>query len=648
MQTQKRIFYVDVFRGFALLYMVLCHLFNYFSIKSIYESKPYYIEIFDIPTLLPPPYLFLVVSGMSVYLLLKNRKERGFQGFKLWLEVVKRYGSYVLISLPFTSIVFGFDIYYQWEEAIQGIGLAAIFVALILLSLKFDAKLFIALAVLIFSSKDLLFQNLANLAERNPDFSSFEKFFLGLIANLTFRGWFSLVSSVPMLLTGVILINWFLKNESRKVLAFGISSLLIALTLHFSGFKIDYYFRTPATIFFIFAESSLASYLLYYLSERKNLKEELLPLRIYGIFSLWVYLGHFLFIVKGLELLGYIDSFPEPDSWFLAILATTLIYVIVERYYFNLKKLKGSKVHIFLLISIAIVSFIFLLGFAANSLAGSYKKILIVVAHPDDESIGIGGLIVKNALIGNEVRIVMVTDGNPDEFKLGEEYEKQRIKELDLALKKVGLSLSNVYFLGYDDLNFIVDLKADGLKKAIEKLKKIIDSYKPDEIYTHAYEHGHIDHDTVNFIVRKAYESSIVKGKAKLYEFSEYNPFYYGKPIPPEKDAYSSYKWKKLKLSKFELKLKKELISSFVSQDQKGACNLSLDFPKPREICKKALIDFFFHGEDTYREMPSYDYTRSPCINDSCRYNKVVGGVNWSIFYEIINDYEEKYEKQNH
>jgi hypothetical protein len=41
----------------------------------------------------------------------------------------------------------------------------------------------------------------------------------------------------------------------------------------------------------------------------------------------------------------------------------------------------------------------------------------------------------------------------------------------------------------------------------------------------------------------------------------------------------------------------------------------------------------FFHGADTFREMPEHDYSMSPCINDSCRYNKTVAGLDWNSFY---------------
>ena len=39
------------------------------------------------------------------------------------------------------------------------------------------------------------------------------------------------------------------------------------------------------------------------------------------------------------------------------------------------------------------------------------KKLLIIAPHPDDEIIGIGGTIIKNIALGNNVYIAIVTKG---------------------------------------------------------------------------------------------------------------------------------------------------------------------------------------------------------------------------------------------
>ena len=39
------------------------------------------------------------------------------------------------------------------------------------------------------------------------------------------------------------------------------------------------------------------------------------------------------------------------------------------------------------------------------------KKILCIVAHPDDEALGPGGTLIKHSLSGEEVNIFIFSDG---------------------------------------------------------------------------------------------------------------------------------------------------------------------------------------------------------------------------------------------
>lgn len=82
------------------------------------------------------------------------------------------------------------------------------------------------------------------------------------------------------------------------------------------------------------------------------------------------------------------------------------------------------------------------------------KKLLIIYAHPDDESFGSGGLIAKYARDGVKVDYVCATDGDagtPSDAVKGqaESLADIRIKELDCA--KSTLGLNQVIRLGYND-----------------------------------------------------------------------------------------------------------------------------------------------------------------------------------------------------
>ncbi|MBI3163536.1 MAG: PIG-L family deacetylase [Anaerolineales bacterium] len=82
------------------------------------------------------------------------------------------------------------------------------------------------------------------------------------------------------------------------------------------------------------------------------------------------------------------------------------------------------------------------------------KKILAVLAHPDDESFGLGGTLALYAQRGYETYYVCATRGEAgsadEEFLKGfKDTAEMRTDELNRAAKELGLK--EVHFLGYRD-----------------------------------------------------------------------------------------------------------------------------------------------------------------------------------------------------
>jgi len=82
------------------------------------------------------------------------------------------------------------------------------------------------------------------------------------------------------------------------------------------------------------------------------------------------------------------------------------------------------------------------------------EKILVVLAHPDDESFGMGGTLALYASRGVDVRLVCATRGEMGE--IDPEYKETiqsaaclRTQELRCAVEQLGLS--ELYFLNYRD-----------------------------------------------------------------------------------------------------------------------------------------------------------------------------------------------------
>lgn len=84
----------------------------------------------------------------------------------------------------------------------------------------------------------------------------------------------------------------------------------------------------------------------------------------------------------------------------------------------------------------------------------SDRRLLIAVAHPDDEAFGYGGLITKYVRAGIDVYLIVSTNGDvgtvaPEYLNGYKSVAELRLAELDCASEKLGFK--KVFKLGYKD-----------------------------------------------------------------------------------------------------------------------------------------------------------------------------------------------------
>lgn len=145
---------------------------------------------------------------------------------------------------------------------------------------------------------------------------------------------------------------------------------------------------------------------------------------------------------------------------------------------------------------------------------------LLVVAHPDDETIGLGGQL--HAF--ENLRILHVTDGAPRDpseiaakgFATREEYAAARRRELIAALGIAGIAPEQVWCLGIADQEASLDLAGLAVRIA-----EVIRKSAPRAVYTHPYEGGHPDHDACAFAVHAA--CGMVDAPPVIREFTSYH-----------------------------------------------------------------------------------------------------------------------------
>ena len=131
------------------------------------------------------------------------------------------------------------------------------------------------------------------------------------------------------------------------------------------------------------------------------------------------------------------------------------------------------------------------------------KKMLLIFAHPDDESFALGGTIAKYTEQGVEVTLVAATKGEAGKTAgicKPEEVGLVREQELRRAAKVLGIS--EVIFLGYRDKEVPI---APPLNIA-ESLVRIIRDLRPQVIITFGEDgaSGHRDHRAIHHFTKAA------------------------------------------------------------------------------------------------------------------------------------------------
>jgi len=123
-------------------------------------------------------------------------------------------------------------------------------------------------------------------------------------------------------------------------------------------------------------------------------------------------------------------------------------------------------------------------------------KLLAVFAHPDDESMGMGGTLAKYAAEGVETHLICASRGEVGWFGPEEQYPgaerlgQLRTEELQNAANMLGMK--SISFLGYMDGQVDSAEPADAIAKIVTHIRRI----QPQVIVTfpHDGNYGHPDH----------------------------------------------------------------------------------------------------------------------------------------------------------
>lgn len=150
-------------------------------------------------------------------------------------------------------------------------------------------------------------------------------------------------------------------------------------------------------------------------------------------------------------------------------------------------------------------------------------KLLAVLAHPDDESLGLGGTLAKYSSEGVETYLVTATRGERGWKGSKETYPGIKalgdLRTLELQAAADILGMRQVCFLDYID----ADLDAADPKEAVDKIERYIREIKPDVVVTFGPDgsYGHPDHIAISQFTTAAIVQAAFEGNASPHRVSK-------------------------------------------------------------------------------------------------------------------------------
>src|SRR4051812_44828215 len=127
--------------------------------------------------------------------------------------------------------------------------------------------------------------------------------------------------------------------------------------------------------------------------------------------------------------------------------------------------------------------------------------ILVVVAHPDDESFGCGSLLARAAAVGNETAVLCATRGEAGESRV-ETDDIGALREAELREAARLLAVRDVVLLDHVDSGMDGPAPTGTLVAAdqgmlTEQVAVVIDRLEPDVVVTLDASDGHRDHAAI-------------------------------------------------------------------------------------------------------------------------------------------------------
>lgn len=157
---------------------------------------------------------------------------------------------------------------------------------------------------------------------------------------------------------------------------------------------------------------------------------------------------------------------------------------------------------------------------------------VVVLAHPDDESFPLGGTLAKYVARGVEITLICATKGEAGIPGLSGEATA-RLREQELYAAAAVLGVADVRFLGWPD-GKLEKLDQDVI---VEQLTAILNEIRPQVVITFGADgiSGHPDHVAIHHLATAAFKQ--MQGSSLLYYIAPSEATQQGCGVIPSKAA---------------------------------------------------------------------------------------------------------------
>lgn len=217
-------------------------------------------------------------------------------------------------------------------------------------------------------------------------------------------------------------------------------------------------------------------------------------------------------------------------------------------------------------------------------------RVAVVVAHQDDE-VFIAARLAAHVRLGDSVCVIWTAISSQE----GEEYARRRVAEARAAMALLGIPAHWLHFLGHRDGSTHRALSA-----IARQVGEILTAFRPDVIYTPAYEAGHVDHDVAHVAAVRAMANTA--HRPRIFEFPLYSSHDLVWPLPFKLRSFPpNAGYRSRELSPAEARFVRRLWDLYPSQRWPFGCYVSItsSFKRVFEV-------------EYLRPLAAHDYLRVP------------------------------------